>query len=419
MPTTRLKAYTVAYHTFFAREAAVKAVPDEPATWTRLQPTLRASWGRSAANLPDPAGVLAPIEYDGADLSAYRRGHPLAQVLPVLQRLLVDPAAEAGLVLAIGDARGCLLWVDGDRTMLRRAEAGAFQAGANWSEAAIGTSAPGVALATGRGAQVHREEHYAYSAHPFSCSAVPIHHPHTGALLGVVDITGGQEAVATHSLPLLYAAVSAAEAELKTLPPTFGNPQLRSLGTLSPQLSVAGEQISLSLRHAEILLLLAWHHRWRGLPGLSAEELAQLLYGETGHEVALRAEMVRLRRRLRTSPAAGALDLLSRPYRLSAGLEADAVEVARTLTTGDRSSALDLYGGQVLLASEAPGVLSVRRELSALLRESMLADGSGQQLWRYLLLPEATDDEHAIYTALRILPTDSPQRAALVARMQR
>jgi len=396
----------------------VTALPDEPETWDRLHPMLRESWGRSAVSLSDPAGAVAPIQFDDADLSAYRREHRLASVLPIFQRLLVGPAASAGLIVAIGDAQGCLLWVDGDHRMLRRAEAGAFQPGANWSEAAIGTNAPGTALFTGNGAQVHREEHYAFSAHSFSCSAAPIRDPHTGGLLGVVDLTGGEEAVATHSLPLIYAAIGAAESELRAIPQVSPAPQLTSLGTLNPQLSAGADQVSLSLRHAEILLLLAWHQGWQAKPGLSAAELAELLYGEPGHEVALRAEMVRLRRKVRETPAAGELDLFSRPYRLSTGLNVDALRVARALSTGDRRTALDLYGGQLLLGSEAPGVVAVRRELSALLRESLLADGSGQQLWRYLQLPETADDDQALYAALSRLDPESPQRAVLVARSE-
>ncbi|WP_258933094.1 GAF domain-containing protein [Nesterenkonia pannonica] len=135
------------------------------------------------------------------DLERLRASSPLQGVLPVLDQLLIRPASEAGLIVAIGDAQGRLLWVNGDRQALRRAEASAFRPGARWSERAIGTSAPGVALATGRGAQVHQGEHFAFSAHQFSCSAAPIRNPHTGAVLGVVDLTGGPEAVAVHSLP--------------------------------------------------------------------------------------------------------------------------------------------------------------------------------------------------------------------------
>lgn len=395
------------------------ALPDEPRTWGRLSPDLQASWRRSAGYLANPAAATAPIDLGENDLAAYLEEHPLRLVLPVFRRLLIEPAADAGLITAIGDAQGRLLWVDGARPTLRRAEGSAFQPGANWSEDAIGTSAPGLALATRRGAQVHQEEHFASSAHHFSCSAAPIHDPHTGNLLGMVDLTGGPEAVATHSLPLICAAISAAEAELKVLPARSSNPQLTVLGTAPPQLISAGRRVRLTLRQAELLMLLAWE-AYTGGPetGLNAGELAAQLYGETGHEVTLRAEILRLRRVLDSTPVEG-LQVLSRPYRLTPAPEVDAVRCARALTAGDRSAALDLYGGHVLPPSEAPGVLRIRHQLSVLLRESVLSDGSGQELWRYLQLPETAGDEDAVYTALRTLPADSPQRAALVARMQR
>lgn len=395
------------------------ALPDEPRTWGRLSPALQASWRRSAGYLADPAAATAPIDLGSDDLAAYLEEHPLRLVLPVFRRLLIEPAADAGLITAIGDAQGRLLWVDGARPTLRRAEGSAFQPGARWSEEAIGTSAPGLALATRSGAQVHREEHFASSAHQFSCSAAPIHDPHTGNLLGVVDLTGGPEAVATHSLPLICAAISAAEAELKVLPAHSSNPQLTVLGTAVPQLSSGGRRIRLTLRQAELLTLLAWE-AYTGGPeaGLGAEELAAQLYGDPGHEVTLRAEILRLRRVLHGAPVEG-IEVLSRPYRLFPAPEVDAVRCAEALISGDRSSALDLYGGHVLPSSEAPGVLRIRHRLSVLLRESILSDGSGQELWRYLQLPETADDEDAVYTALRTLPADSPQRAALVARMQR
>lgn len=393
------------------------ALPDEPNTWSALPPLLRDSWHRSSAYLKDPVRALAPIDLDDADLAEHRRNHPLAQVLPIFDHLLIRPAAEAGLIVAIGDASGRLLWVDGARKTLRRAESSAFQPGANWSERTIGTSAPGTALVTGRGVQVHQEEHFAAAAHQLSCSAAPIRCPHSGALLGVVDLTGDLQAVATHSLPLVQAAISAAEAELRVFPAARNCGQLVTLGCAIPQLSNGANRERLGLRHAELLTLLAWHSlRQRG-PGLSAAELAEDLYGEPGHEVAVRAELVRLRRLLSSTPAAGRLDLSSRPYRLSGDLDFDAVHAAGAIVAGDLSAALDLYGGLLLPASEAPGVIRIRHELAALLREAVLQDGSAEQLWRYLQLPEAESDQEAIMTALRILPPDSPHRAALIARV--
>lgn len=396
----------------------MKAFPDQPASWLHLPEFLRDSWQRSARSVANPQGALAPIELDDDSLSASRRDHPLRLVLPVFEQLLVRPAAEAGLVVAIGDAAGRLLWVDGDRVMLRRAESQAFLPGANWSEASIGTSAPGLALATGRGAQVRQDEHFAASAHQFSCTAAPIYDPHTHRLLGVIDITGGQEAISTHSLPLVRAAISAAEAELAVLAPAPSSTELFCLGTSRPVITGPGGTSTLSLRHAEILLLLSWHTFLRGVEGLNAAALAELLYGEPGHEVALRAELVRLRRLVNSDTALSGLDLSSRPYRIQGALGVDAVHAAQAVINGDHAAALDLYRGQVLPASEAPGVLHIRRELSGLLRESMLADADGFQLWRYLQLPEADGDREAVYAALHALPAQAPQRAALVAQTQ-
>lgn len=400
----------------------LRALPDEPLSWSSLHPILRESWRRSSTYVNDPGEALAPIDMTETDLREYRRNHPLATVLPVFERLLIEPATQAGLIVAIGDAQGRLLWVEGDRSTRRRAEASAFQAGANWSERAIGTSAPGTALATGGGVQVHQEEHFALVAHQFSCSAVPVHCPHTGGLLGVVDLTGGAAAVATHSLPLVQAAVSAAVAELRALPAMIAEePQITSLGCPSPSISTGSLTASLSLRHAELMVLLTWYGPGpddRRETGLTAAALAEMVYGEPGHEVALRAELVRLRKMLAGTSASGTLDLQSRPYRLTGEVGLDAQRVVTALATGDRDTALDFYGGPLLPQSDAPGIARLRTEMSMLIRESMIQDGSAGQLWRYLQLDEACHDREVVMTALRILPPDSPQRAMLMARMQ-
>ena len=62
--------------------------------------------------------------------------------------------------------------------------------------------------------------------------------------------------------------------------------------------------------------------------GLTAEELALEIYGADVKAVTIRAEMSRLRRLL------GCL-LLAHPYRLLADVEADFLDVARLVHTGD------------------------------------------------------------------------------------
>ncbi|MCG2620453.1 GAF domain-containing protein [Arthrobacter sp. I2-34] len=403
-----------------------------PAVPGGLRTVVRESWRRSLRALGSPGPAAAPLALDGGELEEYRRHHQLAAVMPVIGRLLVQPAQDTGLLVAVGDEHGRLLWVDGDRAQRRRAESMAFLPGADWSEAAVGTSAPGTALALGRGIQISGAEHFNPAVHPWSCTAVPVHDPDTGALVGVVDITGREAAVAPHTLPLVQAAVAAAEAQLRinrlerALPRgTHRSEPARPAGVLleitgrdQGRLTVAGRRLELSLRHTEILTLLALHPR-----GLRAEELAELLYPEDGRPqevggrtITLRAEMVRLRRFL----AAACPELVpqSRPYRLPQELSTDASRVLAQLRRGAHRQALETYRGELLPRSTAPGIAGFRSEVGLTLREAVLADGAPETLLCYLQLPQARDDAEAWRCALRLLPARSPRRAAVVARLQ-
>ena len=173
---------------------------------------IQESWQRSVRLQANPDNPEAPLAMDREELEEYRRQHPLAAIMPVIHKLLVLPSHDSGMLVAVGDEVGRLLWVEGDAALQRRAEGMMFVPGADWSEATVGTSAPGTALALGRGIQISGAEHYKRSVHPWSCTAVPFHDPDSGALLGVVDITGTESAVAPHTLSLVEATVAAAQA---------------------------------------------------------------------------------------------------------------------------------------------------------------------------------------------------------------
>ena len=83
-----------------------------------------------------------------------------------------------------------MLWVEGHAAVRHRAERMNFVAGARWDESHAGTNAPGTALAVDHAVQIFAAEHFAARA-AWTCAAAPIHDPHTGRLLGAVDITGG------------------------------------------------------------------------------------------------------------------------------------------------------------------------------------------------------------------------------------
>ncbi|YCK83132.1 transcriptional regulator [Arthrobacter sp. D3-18] len=398
-----------------------------------LRRLVRESWQRSASLQANPDVAEAPLAMDRDELEEYRRQHPLATIMPVIKKLLVQPSHDSGLLVAVGDDVGRLLWVEGDPVMQRRAEGMMFVAGADWSEASVGTSAPGTALALDRSIQISGAEHFKRSVHPWSCTAVPFHDPDSGAVLGVVDITGTETAVAAHTLSLVEATVAAAQAQLRIERLTLAaavkdKPRRRSastapghalyrnslqlLGRDQALLSIDGRTVSLSARHSEILAILSSHPG-----GLSAEDLCTQLYPGDGSGVTLRAEMVRLRKVIQELSPEAVPE--SRPYRLPVELLPDSGQVLSCLQRGAHRIALEIYKGGLLPRSEAPGVVQLRERVSHLLREALLSDGSVDSLLKYAELPEAKYDVDLRLAVLKLLPPRSPKRAAVVADLER
>ena len=173
------------------------------------------SWRRSLVSGLDPEHSRPRIRLDDDELAEIRADHPLAAAMPLIRRLLVESAAEAGLLVAVSDAAGQLLWVEGDHDLRSRAESMHFLPGADWSETSAGTNAPGTALVLGRPVQFFGAEHLVRPVTPWSCSAAPIREPDTGAVLGVLDLTGGDQVALPQTLALVRATVAAVEAELR------------------------------------------------------------------------------------------------------------------------------------------------------------------------------------------------------------
>lgn len=409
---------------------AHEAVVSGQLSTSGVRRVVRESWQRSLQLQLDPDQPLLELGFENEELREYRDAHPLSLVLPIIHQLLTRHTVDNGLIVAVGDQAGRLLWIDGDRSLRHKAESMLFVEGADWSEQAVGTSAPGTALALDRGIQIHREEHFNRIVHPWSCTAVPVHDRVEGRLLGVIDITGGDDAVAPITLPLIEATVAAVEAELtiRRLDAAAAAPRRRRasapkvalqsapllsvLGRDRGRLDASGASIELSTRHAEILTLLAWHS-----DGLSAGDLAARLYERDDAIVTLRAEMVRLRKVLeRLDPS---LVPESRPYRLSRPLELDAQRVLAFLERGAHRVALAGYGGRLLPASVAPGIEAIRAEVGTRLRDALLTDASAEILLSYARTDEAAYDAEVWRACLQLLPPRSPKRAVVVARIER
>src|SRR4051812_21859271 len=265
------------------------------------------SWRRSLGSGVDPDGGAPPVGLLDGDLLAYREAHPLSQGMPVIRRLLVQDAEADRMIVAVTDAAGRMLWVEGDPRLRSRAAGMNFIEGAGWAEDVVGTNAPGTALALDHAVQIYGSEHYRRPVQPWSCAAAPVHDPVTGALLGAIDVTGGDHVASPQVLTLVRATVAAVESELRwqhreqlqrrvrpaATPAPRVVPQLAVLGRNRARFSTPSGRLDLSLRHSELLLLLA--EASVGGIGRTAEQLAAECHPGDAAAVTVRAELSRLR----------------------------------------------------------------------------------------------------------------------------
>ncbi|MFF8973504.1 GAF domain-containing protein [Streptomyces sp. NPDC014995] len=364
------------------------------------------SWRRSARAGVGPDGS-ASVELMDGDLGAYRAEHPLARVMPLFRELMGTFAADGEHLLAVCDAHGRLLWVEGHPATRRKAGRMNFVPGARWAESAVGTNAPGTAVAVDRPVQVFAAEHFIRRVQPWTCAAAPVHDPRTGRVLGAVDITGGDGLAHPHSLGFVQAVARAAESHLALLSPERPDtvtPELTVLGRDEAHLTTGGRGLRLSRRHSEILVLLARHPE-----GLTGDELLCALYeDESVTPVTLRAELARLRGVL------GPGLLASRPYRLTVPVESDVAVVERRLAAGATTAAVTAYTGPLLPASQAPAVVRLRHRLADGLRAALIARGDPDLLADWAHAPWGEDDLD-VWRALATARPTAAVRARLAA----
>ncbi|WP_460062193.1 GAF domain-containing protein [Streptomyces sp. YKOK-I1] len=395
-PAERARILRRAYQTF--TEAGTVPRP--------VRSVVADSWRRSARAGVGPDGT-ASVELTDGDLGSYRSEHPLARVMPLFRELMGTFAADGEHLLAVCDAHGRLLWVEGHAATRKQAGTMNFVPGARWAESAVGTNAPGTAVALDRPVQVFAAEHFIRQVQPWTCAAAPVHDPRTGRVLGAVDITGGNGLAHPHSLGFVQAVARAAESQLALLAPELPQPdalELTVLGRDEARLVAGGRSVRLSRRHSEILVLLARHPE-----GLTGDELLCALYeDETVTPVTLRAELARLRGVL------GPGLLASRPYRLTVPLESDVAIFERRLASGALTAAAAGYSGPLLPASQAPAVVRLRQRLADGLRAALIAGQDPDLLADWAHAPWGEEDLD-VWRALAAARPTAATRARLAA----
>ena len=389
-----------------------------------VRSVVRESWMRSLRGGVDPSSTSTVESVAGPDdFSGYRAAHPMTAVRPMVRSLMLDDIAGTGVVMALTDEHGRLLWVEGDHEARDRAAAIDFVEGAVWAEEVVGTNAPGVALAVDSGVQIVGAEHFAEPVQGWNCAAAPVHDPVTGHVIGVLDVTGGNPVAAPFALSAVRSVVSAIELHLRMgavdladLPGRDGVSRPATVSVLGPDgprwVPTTGASRRLSPRHAEILLLLAWHRE-----GLSTEQLAMALSEDGVDAVTVRAEISRMRRDL------GSDVVLSRPYRAGVPITCDLADVVDRARGGDVAGAVAVLGrGGLAADSRAPGVVAILEEVLADLRGLALGGGDAAGLRAWTSSRHGRDDAAAWHALARRTPSDAVEaarargRAALVDR---
>ncbi|MFI5611918.1 GAF domain-containing protein [Amycolatopsis sp. NPDC051903] len=147
-------------------------------------PRLRASWQRSA-NYGVPGDEVKPVFTASVDTGSllYECG---SEVLQGLHATL----ANEPISLMLTDSEGLVLSrVCGDPAITRSLDRVHLAPGFSYAESNAGTNGLGLALADRTPSLVRADEHYCTSLRGYTCAAVPVLDPITGALAGSVNFT--------------------------------------------------------------------------------------------------------------------------------------------------------------------------------------------------------------------------------------
>ena len=179
---------------------------------------IAASWRRSATAGLAPGLTAAPVHESVLRLGD--SGPIRRRFLSVCSELADELSAELGdaaATVVICDDFGMVVHRAGSPAALRAGERVNLIPGGSWSEASVGTTGIGLALAVGGLAHVDGAEHYAEVLHDFSCAAAVVRNPTSHEALGVPPRSSPTRASrATFTRPLIDRTTAEAQRRLQS-----------------------------------------------------------------------------------------------------------------------------------------------------------------------------------------------------------
>lgn len=179
------------------------------------RPLVARSWSRvlDSGLTPDQRTLRDPLPLD--EILRRRRESPLSLVIDDLRQIVCSIADASQFLMVVTDASGIILWREGSARVRSKADGLGFAEGAEWTEQRVGTNAIGTAIAEASPVQLFSAEHFEQKQHPWYCTAAPMHDPRTGALLGIVDVSGPALTLHPAILALVETAVRFQESQLR------------------------------------------------------------------------------------------------------------------------------------------------------------------------------------------------------------
>ncbi|MEJ2455268.1 MAG: transcriptional regulator [Candidatus Thiodiazotropha sp.] len=314
-----------------------------------------ASWRRSARGI-QTYQLNAPAK----DVSEYQspwQKSLMCQAIEKADSEIVQLAEEGGLLAAVADPCGCLIWSYYSHHLRRQAERINFTTGSCWDESTVGTHAVGLCMKLQRAVTVFSCEHFQPFMHDWVSYAAPIQYPLSGGCAGILTLVTEWN----RHTPLGQAAVTGLAHTISELLPTSrpkAELEIHALG--QPRVLFRGKPLRLPLRQIEILCLLALNTR-----GMNLEAFHAALYGDAAvSSSTLKAELSHLRRQLDRQ-------IGSRPYRLQVPVWADFIEIWQALRRKRTGEAFSLYRGPLLSQSESPELEEWRRCIDAVMGQAL------------------------------------------------
>ncbi|MGG7178883.1 sigma-54-dependent Fis family transcriptional regulator [Clostridium paraputrificum] len=145
-----------------------------------------------------------------------KKNSDLVKVAKIYMDMFNDVLQDEHFVIVLTDKDGCVLYINGQKNVVKEYEKSNIVVGMYMDEKSVGTNAMGTAIKENRPVQVTADEHYIDIFKKLTCSAAPIHGKN-GEIIGTLNLTSQWTEKHLHSLGLVLFGVKAIENELEKI----------------------------------------------------------------------------------------------------------------------------------------------------------------------------------------------------------